>query len=94
MPDKFHRNCWSRSPYNWEVVENLACVLPPPPSPLPSGEIGEGASVIHRRVLKKFCITLKKIVSADQNFRGSCFMSFQFSKCRCMLLISIEQLRE
>ena len=25
---------------------------------------------------------------------GSCFMSYQLSKCRCMRLISMEQLRE
>ena len=34
------------------------------------------------------------MVSANQNFRGSCLMSFQFSNFWCMRLISIEQLKE
>ena len=31
-----------------------------------------------------FTLKWKKIVSVDQKFCGSCFMSFQFSKCWCM----------
>ena len=43
MPDEFHRNCWSRRPYNWEVAENLACVLPPPLPHSPQEKSEKGA---------------------------------------------------
>ena len=45
-------------------------------------------------LMQAFPLDTEIIVSADQKFCVSCFMSFQFSKCWCMQLIFIEQLRE
>ena len=77
----------------------IACVQTPPPPPSPSLRENERRGVCDSPSLivygnTRLCVDLKNSFRRPKFQWPECFMSLQFSKCRCMRLISIEQLRE